>query len=220
MPSNARNTLDANRDDLDRLWEIHQQEAGTTRGRKYEVEVINKAAVVLVCAAWEAYCEDIVHEAIQNIVNDCADYNKLPKELKTEIAKRIRDDKHDHAPWLLAGNGWKTVLANNASDILQGMTGRWNTPKSEPVQKLFEKALGITNITSHWHWTKNPVTHTTKKLDDFVTLRGEIAHRQKPKDSVHKNDGTGFYDLVCRLADSVDDEVKKVLYQATGKNYW
>ncbi len=78
MPSQARQTLDSNRDDLDRLWEIHEQESGTTRGRKYGVEVLNKAAVVLVCAAWEAYCEDIVQEAIHHLVDDCSDFNKLP----------------------------------------------------------------------------------------------------------------------------------------------
>jgi hypothetical protein len=100
------------------------------------------------------------------------------------------------------------------------MTGRWNTPKSEPVQKLFEKALGISDITQNWAWQKNPVGSTTTKLDDFVSLRGEIAHRQKPKNSVHKNDGTGFYDLVCRLADKTDREVRRVLHDATGKYYW
>ena len=64
MPSNALNTLDANKSDLDRLWWFHGNVAGNTQGRKYGVEVLNKAVVVFVCAAWEAYCEDILLEAI------------------------------------------------------------------------------------------------------------------------------------------------------------
>ena len=220
MGSVARRTLEDNKYDLDRLMEFHEQEAGATRGRKYNVEVLNKAGVVLVCAALEAYCEDIVAEAIQYLVNDCADFNKLPNILKTTVAKRIRNDNHDHAPWRLAGNGWKTEVSSNANDVIQSMTGRWNTPKTAPIVDLFEKALGISNISTSWHWHKNTAQATTKRLDDFVTLRGEIAHRQKAKDTVKKKDATDFYDHACRLADKIDDEVEKVLFAATGKHYW
>lgn len=140
--------------------------------------------------------------------------------MKTAIAKRIKDDKHDQAPWKLAGDGWKAELNANANDIIERMTGRWNTSKSEPIQKLFAKALGISDITARWTWRQNPLRTTIKKLDDFVTPRGEIAHRQKANDSVHKKDGTGFYDLTCRIADKIDGEVRRVLQEATGKVYW
>ena len=73
MPSKARQTLAENKDDLERLWELHGQEAGTNPGRKYNVDVLNRAAVVMVCAAWEAYCEDVVAEAIEIIAVDCKD---------------------------------------------------------------------------------------------------------------------------------------------------
>jgi hypothetical protein len=220
MPSNARKSLEANSGDLERLWEIHGHEAGSAPGRKYGVEVLNKAAVVLVCAAWEAYCEDIVGEAIDHIAADCSDPSKLPKELRTAIANRIRAEKHDHAPWELAGDGWRKILKANAADVAKKLTGAWNTPKMAQIKELFGNALGIDDITKSWTWHKNTVATTTKALDEYVALRGEIAHRLKPVDSVHKKDGQSFYDHISRLADKIDDDVRGVLLAATGKTYW
>jgi len=220
MPSKARATLAANKDDLERLWELHGQEAGNTPGRKYNVDVLNRAAVVMVCAAWEAYCEDVVSEAIDTIVADCQDHALLPAYLKTHVSKRIKTAAHDHSAWDMAGNGWRTVLKSNALDVLKKLTGSWNTPKTAQVNDLFSTSLGIVDISSKWKWAKNPIQATKKKLDAFVNLRGEIAHRLKPADSVHKKDGKDFYDFVCRLADIIDAEVHQVLNAATGKNYW
>ena len=39
--------------------EIHVLLGGSGQGRKYQLEVLNKSAVVLITAIWEAYCEDI-----------------------------------------------------------------------------------------------------------------------------------------------------------------
>lgn len=220
MPSNARKTLEANKDDLDRLWEFHEQEAGIKPGRKYNVDVLNRAAVVMVCAAWEAYCEDIVAEAIAIIVQDCNDPAKLPIYLKTHIAKQVKTSPHDHAPWDMAGDGWRTVVRTNASSATKKLTGSWNTPKTTQVNDLFATSLGIVDISSNWAWAKNSPDATKVKLDELVSLRGEIAHRLKPADSVHKKDGTDFYEIVCRLADIIDAEVHLVINMATTKTYW
>jgi len=220
MPSKARTTLAANKDDLDRLWELHEQEAGNKPGRKYNVDVLNRAAVVMVCAAWEAYCEDIVSEAIALIAQDCKDPASLPAYLKTHVGKRIKTSPHDHAAWDMAGDGWRNVVTANAADAVKKLTGSWNTPKTAQVNDLFGTSLGITEISTKWEWAKNPVDATKKKLDDFVSLRGEIAHRLKPADSVHKKDGTDFYDFVSRVADIIDAEVHAVVTVATAKKYW
>lgn len=222
MPSKAFQKLSANSDDFDRLWQIHTTEAGSERGRKYGVEVLNKSAVVLVCAAWEAYCEDMVGEAIGHIACDCTDFSLLPKKLKTTVAESLKADAHDHAVWRLAGNGWKTELSSNANAAVSELTGQWNTPKSEPVKKLFAQALGIEDVTKNWTWqgAAGTVAKTTSRLDKFVTLRGEIAHRQKPKDSVRKKHGTDFYRHVCKLADKIDQTVHDVLKKVCKKTYW
>lgn len=222
MPSKARQKLSDNSDDFDRLWEIHGTEGGTDRGRKYGVEVLNKSAVVLVCAAWEAYCEDIIEESIKNMVADCNDFEKLPKRLKTRVADSLKSDNHDHAVWRLAGDGWRAEIESNASSTIDEMTGHWNNPKSGPVKKLFDQALGIEDVTKDWTWKGKggSVVKSTARLDGFITLRGEIAHRQKPKNSVHKKDGKDFYNHVCKLADKIDETVNAVLQNVCEKSYW
>src|SRR6266404_6762364 len=64
MPSKAKMTFDQNCADVDRLLEIHADLAGPAPGRKFGVEVLNKSAVVLICAFWEAFVEVIVAEAL------------------------------------------------------------------------------------------------------------------------------------------------------------
>ena len=142
MPSQSQKMLKANKDDLDRLMEFHEQEAGAYPGRKRYVEVLNKSAVVLVCAAWEAYCEDIVEEAIEHLVDDCDDCNKLPNILKTTVAKRVREDAHDHAPWNLAGNGWKTEIKTSASGVVDKLTGRWKYTQDSSSCRIIREGSG------------------------------------------------------------------------------
>jgi hypothetical protein len=68
MPSQARAAFENNRKDVERLMEIHGDLAGDTPGRKHGVEVLNKSAIVLMCAIWEAYCEDLAAEAVEHLV--------------------------------------------------------------------------------------------------------------------------------------------------------
>lgn len=39
---------------------------GTARGRRFDLEVLNKSAIVLITSYWEAYCEDIAAEALDH----------------------------------------------------------------------------------------------------------------------------------------------------------
>ena len=68
MASKARKAYDANANDIERLLELHMQIGGGAPGRRYGLEVLNKSAVVLVTAFWEAYCEDIAAEGLEHIV--------------------------------------------------------------------------------------------------------------------------------------------------------
>jgi hypothetical protein len=63
MPSEAQKSLDANLKEIERLLALHTMVGGKTKGRRYGLEVLNKSAIVLITAYWEAYCEDIAAEA-------------------------------------------------------------------------------------------------------------------------------------------------------------
>jgi hypothetical protein len=220
MPSTAFTTFQKNREDADALLDFHEEKSGDKPGRKFGVVPLNKAVIVFVCAAWEAYCEDIIAEAIDWIVTDCTDPKLLPKELRKHIAVQVRQDKNETAPWELALDGWKQVLRSNAAQFTVSLTRRWNTPKPPQVQELFLKSLGISDITKGWTWQNCDNYTARKRLDDFVTLRGAIAHRLTADKPVHKAQGVDFAAHVERLAGIIDQVIADYLFGITGKRYW
>lgn len=203
-----------------RLFELHEKEAGTKAGRKRGVEVLNKSAVVLTCAAWEAYCEDIIGEAVGHLADDCIDPQSLPEKIRRRIATTLKGDPHDLAVWRLAGDGWKGVLKTNADNVTKKFTGAWHSPTSQNVVDLFSDALGIADVSSGWTWGQMKPDKAREKLDAFVNVRGEIAHRLQAAKPVHKSAGRSFFTHVTQLSRRIDDAVSSMLFGSTGKQYW
>jgi RiboL-PSP-HEPN len=87
MPSEAQKSLDANLMEIDRLLELHTLVGGPAKGRRRGLEVLNKSAIVLITAYWEAYCEDIAAEALAHIVKHAKSSAVLPNELKKQLPK-------------------------------------------------------------------------------------------------------------------------------------
>jgi hypothetical protein len=90
MPS-AIVSFSDNRTDVDRLIEIHKSIGGSGRGRRWNLEVLHKAAIVLTCSIWEAFVEDLINEAVGHIAQHLSTPDKLPKHLKQQIAKQITE---------------------------------------------------------------------------------------------------------------------------------
>jgi histone H3/H4 len=203
--------------DVARLLEFHAKETGEGRGRRRpEIQVVSRSAVVLTCAYWEAFCEDLTAEALRHLADHAARGTDLPKELKKSLVKDLADDKYELAAWWLADDGWKQVLRDRADLLVSEDDRSLNTPKSKQVKEFFKKHVGITDITIHWDWHKNPASRTTQRLDDFVTLRGSIAHRGSPEGGVHKKDAKNGIDLIQRLAGKSAMAVSDFLKQHTG----
>ncbi len=118
MPSAARRSFDLNVRDIERLLDLHKQEGGKGRGRRYGLEVLNKSAIVLITSFWEAYCEDIAAEALAHIVRYTKSADTLPKELKKQLAKEIKNADHELEVWAIADDGWRSYLRNRL-DTLQ-----------------------------------------------------------------------------------------------------
>ncbi len=62
----------ANLADVIRLIQIHRDLSGSERGRRVGVECLNKSAIVLILASWEAFVEDLAESAF-----DCMLANPL-----------------------------------------------------------------------------------------------------------------------------------------------
>ena len=63
MASKARVQFEKNKADVDNLLLFHKETGGDEPGRRDKrLEVLNKSAIVLITAVWEAYCEDLAAE--------------------------------------------------------------------------------------------------------------------------------------------------------------
>lgn len=217
MPSKAREAFEDNCKDVERLMEIHVDVSGDGPGRKHGVEVLNKSAIVLMCAAWEAYCEDLASEAVEHLVTHAKDASVLPKVLRKQIAKELEGDSDEAAIWRIADDGWRGLLKSRLSDITERRNRKLNAPKTSNIEALFEEAVGLPNISKQWRWQAMLSTQAASKLDGFVELRGAIAHRARASAKVKKSDPKKFKDHAERLVDITDIYINEQLRKICGK---
>jgi hypothetical protein len=217
MSSEARAAFEGNREDIERLLEIHGDLTGSGPGRRRGVEVLNKSGIVLMCAVWEAYCEDLAAEAVEHLVVHAADSSALPKELRKQIAKELEDENNDLAVWQLAGDNWRTVLRTRLAVITEARNRKLNTPKSTNIEELFAHAVGLPGVTASWKWRGTTPLQAQRKLDGFVTLRGEIAHRAAAPSAIKKRIVKNFVEHAERLVDATDDCVNTQIATVCGQ---
>jgi hypothetical protein len=108
------------------------------------------------------------------------------------------------------------MLRQRTETFREERNRKLNTPKTENIDELFHRALGIHQISSSWHWRKTSVESARRKLDGFVTLRGNIAHRGVAANTVYKVTVTDYYDLIKRIGAKTGGQVRRHVKAATG----
>jgi hypothetical protein len=217
MPSLARLAFEHNYGDVQRLFAIHSELVGETPGKKDGVEVLNKSAIVLMCAVWEAYCEDIAAEAVEHLVQHAKDASKLPKTLRKNIAKELKADRDDSAVWLLADDGWRAHLRARTKAMAEERNRKLNTPTTDKIKDLFDDAIGLPDVPSAWYWASTDPKKAARKLDKYVSLRGDVAHRSRAADNIKKTHAWGFANHAKRLVEKTDDYINDELRRVCGK---
>jgi hypothetical protein len=220
LASKARRAFDKNAEDVERLLKIHADIGGDAKGRRYGLEVLNKSAVVLITAVWEAYCEDLASEALEHLVTNVGEAKKLPKELKKKITAEIKGDVNELAMWDLAGDGWKGKARARIASLTIERNRKLNTPKAAQIDELFASAVGLIDISSSWRWKRMSAAKAKEKVDRYITLRGEIAHRGAAASKVKKADVTDFFRHVEKLVRLTGGKVNAHVKAATGKALW
>ena len=217
MPSEARQAFDQNVEDISQLLELHRKEGGDQKGRRHGLEVLNKSAVVLITAFWESYCEDIASEGLVHLVEHLASAEELPDRLKKRVADALKAEKHEHAVWQIADQGWRDYLLEATEEPY---IHRFNSPKADRIDKLFEDALGIKAISDSWKLPRMDPGKCRKRLAHFVEMRGAIAHRGHFKQSVKKPDVVKYLNLVKGLAAKTGRRVNSHVRHLTGTPLW
>ncbi|MBL0200317.1 MAG: hypothetical protein IPP81_09095 [Chitinophagaceae bacterium] len=208
MPSNAYITFLHIRIDVIKLIETHTNYSKSTKGKK-NLGHLTRSAVVMLCAAWERYNEDLLIECIDYICDGIADINLLNKEIKKTISRKVRDDKNEIKPIELAGDGWKTIWKNYAKTETELL----NTPKKDNLDKLFDRYLGLLNYSGIW---KN---NCSQLINDFVGERGNIAHNGNRATYVRMDTLKKYQDLVVENVIEIDSKMsEKVRAMTTAVN--
>jgi len=216
--------------DLDTLLKSHVDHFmdGAADGeiREESETVFIRSAVLLLCATWEAYVEDLLTASVTHLLEKTSDPDKLPTMLRRAIARKLEADKNELASWQLAGEGWRTIV----KEFLSLRVGSLHSPKSENIKRIYEEFLGL-DILECWNWTWSSKergisdvefdrANTIYFIDHMVSVRGGIAHG-RPADQPITNFLLMNYGLrVHKLLDIMHNYVANHLESLTGETPW
>ncbi len=219
--SEARKVFLENKVDIDTLWSIHTAFTGAGVGRKdAKAEVLNRSAMIFITACWESYIEDVAAESFDFLLNNCADHSKIPIKVRNHATTAIRKDPDITKIWAIADVGWKNVLLSHKQLTLENWLSTFNTPKTGQTNDLFETLLGLKRLSSNWYWQKMSRTQAAEKLDDFITIRGNIAHRTKHGKRIAKDLSAKYINHVEHLVGLTDEALRKHLLELTSVSPW
>ena len=127
----------------------------------------------MLCAAWEIYLEEVIRDSVRYLSDHTPEPKLLPKSAAKELSRYVRNHDHELRPLDLAIDGWKSTYQTLADVLI----ATFNTPKSGPANELFRRALGVEKVSDWW-------SVGSETVDDFVSVRGEIAHRGSDADYI------------------------------------
>ncbi|SEO07220.1 HEPN domain-containing protein [Palleronia pelagia] len=219
--SQAFRQFGKNESDIKRLLDLHRKEGGKGPGRRRGLEVLNKSAIVLITAFWEAYCEDVLSEALLYLTEHASNASLLPRDIRNRVATELKREENHQAVWSLSGDGWRTHLLERFDLMKEQRARKLNTPKATQIDDLFLTGLGLKNISESWLIAPGKDANWSReKLDKFVSLRGAIAHRGVDGDSVTKKLVDEYFSVIRRLVAKTDDAVKEHIEKALASNPW
>ena len=216
IPTNASFPLslfvfERNLSDVKLLLELARKGATATLRTREARDVVNRSALVLVCASWEAFLEDLASDALTFLVkhrHPADDLSPAVRAIALRTASRLGGDNHPALP---------LVAIHKERDKFLGL---FSTPKAANVDSLFLRTLGLPQLSSCWLWRRTSAVTARRRLDHYVTLRGGIAHRTKGPSRVSKREVLDFMLLCERISWRSCDAVRDWLAHNTGKDPW
>lgn len=165
MPSNALEGLTDRLKDVDQLMEAHAAREGTQRGRRFDVEGLNRAAILLLSAHLEGYLEDLVAEALHAIN---AELN--PKRVNAGFANPSPDRIDDLFEFLGISKltsqvSWRKASNASVKKALRDLVDMRN--------RIAHGALGVTVYKRDVTRYRSYVTGFAERVDEVVRQRVE-----------------------------------------------
>lgn len=206
----------ANMDEVKRLSAIHADIGGTGPGRKHNIEVLNRSAIVLIVACWESYVEDLASLSFEYLLSKATHPKQIPGKVLTIASKPLKEHKDESKVWDLAESGWRKILKDHKNNVLERYVGKLNTPRPKQVDELYESLLGMSKVSKGWSWKGIANERVIERLDALITLRGEIAHRVIAGNSVHKKHVDNARHLIGYISASLSNQVAEHIHHVLG----
>lgn len=207
MASSAFNEFQYNLLDAKRLHQAHGIVSAGTPGKK-GLGHLTRSGVVMLCAAWERYNESVIVEAVGYLAKVIRDPNNLPLPVRKHLSAIARQHVHELKPMELAGDGWRTLYVAQATDE----TSSLNTPKSGKLKVLYERLTGLPDVSEFW-------TIGAKPVDDFVSVRGDIAHNGRNAPYIAAGTLQSYIDMTEAVTAEHDNKFCDYLKAASGSTY-
>ena len=219
MPSPIHQ-LNQSMKDARRLMQIHKNVGGTSQGRRYGLEVLNKSGVLFVAAAWEAFVEEVSRQAIDHILKKAQSHVKIPLPIRKATAKGLEDHKDELKVWNLAGEGWKSVVKTYRDQVIREEVSTFNTPKPHNVDTLYKKLFDITSVSATWSWQGISAESAKLKLKEFMETRGAIAHRGYLGFSITKSYVEEHRKFINKISVRTSNVVRQKVYDQINSYPW
>lgn len=183
MPSQAFTNFNVKTSEVREIAQVFRnQNKGVGRTSSTHYSLLNGALVLLV-SSWEVYCEDVCEQAVKAIRDrESIRFDQLNETLQSFTLDYVYEKHNKNSNPLkqpiakLPDGGWRQLLVERCSEYARD----FNTPKfhrkdGKNLHEMFRKVLGIGNIAGEiGKFLEEP--GLSKKLDEVVNLRNEIAH--------------------------------------------
>ena len=207
--SEAKRNFEQSKREIQDLLKIHAKMEGEQSGqagrRPDRLQVLHRAAIIMITACWEAYLEILFREAFKYLLDHSNNPQEMPSVMIKYACNKIKENKDTSFVWKFAGNNWKDMLKQYANEKLD----KFNTPSTAKINDLF-KYLGLIQLSNCWKWQNMNDQKAVSKLDYYINIRHEIAHGQRSDDlQLNKTHVEDYLNHVERLIDETEKEVKK-----------
>ena len=203
-----------------RLSAVHSEVGGTGRGRRFDLDILNKSGIVLAVACREAFVEDLARLAFDHLLAKATSPDTFPQRVLALAGAGLRAAKDEREVWRLAGDGWRAILEAHRDKTLAEFLDSFHTPRPAKVDALLEQLIGLRSVSSQWEWHKNTSEAVSKELNALIDLRGAIAHRVKVGRYVKKVELTRATQLTQWLAAVTSNRVREHLIARTAAEPW
>ena len=230
MRSKSHNSLHKRLQDLAQLYAAHTARAGTSAGRKYGVDALNRAGLVLLSAHLEGFIEDLVKETIDVIIANSVPMKLLPLRLRAvqvekDLVEPISGDNYVRTNARISKVGpiiaqfWTDIQPSTTSNLsAQPIIKVMNNPGTNLINRMFWY-FDIDQVMDRISWKKASNKTVKDNINKLVGKRNEIAHGAI-EINVTKSEVKKYEKYVNGVAASLDSHMKQFLKLLIGKDPW